>query len=178
MHNGSVLARVPLAWRQTAMVAAFDWDATLTSAEMGHGRRWFNDAVVKRLSDLHASGYAICVFSNQARIGDSPWNARSRDVRARIDDLLERLSVPVAVFIACNRDGFRKPERGMWDLLFGGVQVDMARSFFVGDAAGRPGDHSDCDKVFADRIGVTFFTPELCFGDRKTVAASESSWRP
>lgn len=28
----------------------------------------------------------------------------------------------------------------------GGVVPDLARSFFVGDAAGRDGDHSDVDK--------------------------------
>lgn len=44
---------------------------------------------------------------------------------------------------------FRKPATGMWDRFVndfnGGVDVDMEASFFVGDAAGRRGDHSDAD---------------------------------
>jgi len=58
--------------------------------------------------------------------------------------------VPVQTFVACRKDAHRKPEAGMWALLEserfnGGVIVDRAQSFYVGDAAGRPGDHSDSD---------------------------------
>lgn len=35
--------------------------------------------------------------------------------------------------------------------------------FFVGDAAGRPNDHSSADRLFADNIGIPFFTPEEFF---------------
>ena len=34
--------------------------------------------------------------------------------------------------------------------------MNLGESFFVGDAAGRPRDHSDCDKMFAKNLGVTF----------------------
>lgn len=181
MCAGSVLVRVPRGWRPAGKVAAFDWDATLTH---GHGM-WFNDAVLGRLMDLHATGHAICVFSNQARIGANPWGAHSRAVRARIDRMLAVLPVPVVVFVACNRDEFRKPDRGMWDLFsaeFNRVD-DLAGCFFVGDAAGRPGDHSDCDRGFASRIGVRFLTPESCFvreskSESETTDARGSPWRP
>ena len=58
--------------------------------------------------------------------------------------------MPVQTFVACRKDAHRKPEAGMWALLEserfnGGVIVDRAQSFYVGDAAGRPGDHSDSD---------------------------------
>lgn len=35
------------------------------------------------------------------------------------------------------------------------------QSFFVGDAAGRPSDHSDVDKLFASAIKIRFYTPEV-----------------
>ena len=40
---------------------------------------------------------------------------------------------------------------------------DLKNSFYVGDAAGRDGDHNDTDRKFADNAGLTFFTPEQYF---------------
>ena len=54
----------------------------------------------------------------------------------------------------------------MWRALCamnGGVKPDLAASFFVGDAAGRPADHSDCDSAFAKAVGLPFFLPEAAF---------------
>jgi histidinol phosphatase-like enzyme len=78
--------------------------------------------------------------------------------------------VPVTAYCAPAKDAFRKPERGMWRALCAesaeaGVTVDTAASFFVGDAAGRPDDHSDCDAAFARAIGVRFFLPEVAFAE-------------
>ncbi len=44
-----------------------------------------------------------------------------------------------------------------------GIAHDVAQSFFVGDAAGRPRDHSDCDKMFAANVGVKFHTDDQFF---------------
>jgi bifunctional polynucleotide phosphatase/kinase len=44
------------------------------------------------------------------------------------------------VLCATAKDQFRKPAPGAWAHLVesnGGVQVEMSKSFFVGDAAGR-----------------------------------------
>lgn len=61
----------------------------------------------------------------------------------------------------------------MWDYftkeLNGGVEVDLAESFYCGDAAGRPArgttkkDFSDSDLKFALNIGIQFKTPEQVF---------------
>eukprot|EP00997_Jenningsia_sp_PLL12_P007557 NODE_4212_length_686_cov_20.227630_g3580_i0.p2 GENE.NODE_4212_length_686_cov_20.227630_g3580_i0~~NODE_4212_length_686_cov_20.227630_g3580_i0.p2 ORF type:complete len:70 (+),score=13.19 NODE_4212_length_686_cov_20.227630_g3580_i0:327-536(+) len=55
----------------------------------------------------------------------------------------------------------------MWQFLStqknGGVAIDMSSSFYVGDAAGRPKDHSDSDKAFAAAVGVKFFTQDGFF---------------
>jgi bifunctional polynucleotide phosphatase/kinase len=37
----------------------------------------------------------------------------------------------------------------------------MEVSYYVGDAAGRPGDHSDSDRKWALNVGLPFFTPEV-----------------
>jgi len=39
--------------------------------------------------------------------------------------------------------------------------IDMAESYFVGDAAGRPGDHSGTDRKWAVNAGLKFYTPEV-----------------
>jgi pyruvate/2-oxoglutarate dehydrogenase complex dihydrolipoamide acyltransferase (E2) component len=53
--------------------------------------------------------------------------------------------------------------------------VDLTQSFYVGDAAGRPGDHSDVDQGFAASVGLRFLTPEECFGNKSGSAGSSSS---
>lgn len=59
---------------------------------------------------------------------------------------------------------------GMWDYMVehcnGGVKPSLADCFYVGDAAGRPADHSSVDKDFAAAVGIKFFTPEEKFGER------------
>lgn len=69
-------------------------------------------------------------------------------------------------------DKTRKPNTGMWNQLIeylqiqGNYEIDMEKSFYVGDAAGRPGDFLDSDKKFAENIGLKkFVEPEEMFND-------------
>jgi bifunctional polynucleotide phosphatase/kinase len=64
------------------------------------------------------------------------------------------------IFCARAEDKYRKPDVGILSLIpedYGKVE------FFVGDAAGRDGDHSDCDILFAKNANIPFFTPEKFF---------------
>ncbi|GME85124.1 unnamed protein product [Ambrosiozyma monospora] len=67
---------------------------------------------------------------------------------------------------------FRKPGIGMFEQLkrdlsdgvgIDGGLIDMEKSFYVGDAAGRKSDFSDSDKKFAENVGLKFYTPEEFF---------------
>lgn len=55
----------------------------------------------------------------------------------------------------------------MWDCLVekcnGGVKVDVTKSFYVGDAAGRAKDHSASDKQFAAKCNLKFYTEKEFF---------------
>ena len=55
----------------------------------------------------------------------------------------------------------------------------MEASFYVGDAAGRPNDHSDCDRALALNAGVRFHTPEAFFlGESTTVPSTLRTYDP
>lgn len=41
--------------------------------------------------------------------------------------------------------------------------IDKQKSFYVGDAAGRPHDHGADDRLFAENIGVRFMTEQEFF---------------
>lgn len=103
-----------------------------------------------------------------------------------LDAFLEKMDVPMEVFLATARDKYRKPSKkdsdkygpdcggtAMFSLFkedpfklgFKDRTVDMANSVFVGDAAGRRTDFSDADKAFAKAVGVKFYLPEEFFAN-------------
>ena len=71
------------------------------------------------------------------------------------------------------KDINRKPNATMWNYfcksLNEELEIDKSKSFYCGDAAGRPAtatrqkDHSADDYVFAANIGLHFHTPESLF---------------
>ena len=71
--------------------------------------------------------------------------------KGRIDKVARALQVPLTAMCAAQDDEYRKPKAGMWEHLTEkcnkSIEVDKTLSFFVGDAAGRPGDFADSDKV-------------------------------
>lgn len=106
------------------------------------------------------------------------------EIRAALEKKLK--NAPVFVFAAPGRPGktqvsrsseeehlhARKPRTGMWEELVLYIQdtlgddysIDMEKSFYVGDAAGRDGDHLPDDINFAKNIGLQFQIPEDFFG--------------
>ena len=88
-------------------------------------------------------------------------------------------------------DPHRKPNPLMWTIfckhLNGGLHVDLAKSFYCGNHAGRkacdtrPADFSAVDKEFAESVGLPFQTPESqflgdpCRGSKYVLAESESN---
>ena len=85
-----------------------------------------------------------------------------------MDEILQGAGVPATVYAATLKDENRKPEVGMWTHFTqnsnDGKEVDKENSYYVGDAAGRPEDFADTDKLFAEAIGMPFKVPEDVFG--------------
>ncbi|XP_025191378.1 uncharacterized protein F21D5.5-like [Melanaphis sacchari] len=164
-------------------IAAFDLDGTLIVTKSGKvfpvdENDWqiYSPEVITSISKLSDDGYKIVIFTNQGGISKSKTNFLT--FKIKITNILKVLKVPIQVFIATEKDINRKPAPGMWNILVsdynGGVPINIDKSFFCGDAAGRSArfsfdgklikkDHSCCDRLFAMNIGLKFYTPEEFF---------------
>lgn len=66
--------------------------------------------------------------------------------------VMRQLDIPLSIYAATQHDEYRKPRTGMWKEFLDDYdldiddRLDLQESFFVGDAAGRPGDHSCVDR--------------------------------
>ncbi|CAN7069421.1 unnamed protein product [Brassica oleracea var. botrytis] len=161
-------------------IAAFDFDGCLakTSVKIVGADAWslMYPSIPEKLQSLHSQGYKLVIFTNESNI-DRWKNKRQAAVDSkigRLNSFIKRVEVPIQVFIACGvassggkDDLYRKPKAGMWQLMKkhfnSGIEIDMDKSFYVGDAAGRKGDHSDADIKFAQANGLKFYTPEEYF---------------
>ncbi|BAT89548.1 hypothetical protein LR48_Vigan08g036400 [Vigna angularis] len=170
--------------RDSSKIAAFDFDGCLAKTDVKRvgANEWtlMHSSIPDKLQSLYNDGYKLVIFTNESNI--ERWkNKRQVAVDSkvgRLNNFIERVKVPVQVFIACgvglksgadkkNDDAFRKPKPGMWHLMEqhfnSGIVIDMDQSFYVGDAAGRKSDHSDADIKFAEAIGLKFYLPEDYF---------------
>ncbi|KFK38839.1 hypothetical protein AALP_AA3G167000 [Arabis alpina] len=161
-------------------IAAFDFDGCLanTSVKITGADKWslMYPSIPEKLQSLYSQGYKLVIFTNESNI-DRWKNKRQAAVDSkigRLNSFIKRTEVPIQVFIACGvgssggkDDLYRKPKAGMWQLMKkyfnSGIAIDMDKSFYVGDAAGRTGDHSDADIKFAQASGLKFYTPEEYF---------------
>ncbi|PHH55080.1 Bifunctional polynucleotide phosphatase/kinase [Ceratocystis fimbriata CBS 114723] len=171
-------------------IAAFDLDSTLILPASGKKYpkgvddwKWWDATVPQRLKKLHADGFLISIFSNQAGLTLHPdpkskaptKSDKTREYKGKCDNILRALNLPITLYAATAKDRFRKPQTGMWDSLLSDnglapEDIDMASSFFVGDAAGRPArgvrktrDFSCSDRNLAANLGLKFSTPEEFF---------------
>ena len=182
--HGSFMARVDPKCAPNAKVAAFDLDDTLQKTRSGRPGYlvsdlddfvFWSDRVADVVRSVHKRGHSIVIFSNQGGVKGALDGKRADVVRRRVDALAQDLGVPVHFFCGTQKGdekdpfGYRKPRTGAWrhfeTKCNGGVAIDLETSYYVGDAAGRPGDHSDSDAAFARNVGVRFFTPEAFFSE-------------
>ncbi|KAJ6044595.1 hypothetical protein N7499_007097 [Penicillium canescens] len=173
-------------------IAGFDLDSTLIKTKSGNvfpksatDWQWWNDKVPGRLKELNSEGYQVVIFSNQKKIsvqkdikGGRSESKSLSNFKEKMTVVLTQLDIPVSVYAATTDPEYRKPRLGMWheflddyDLDVAGV--DLPGSIFVGDAAGRPGDHSGVDRGLATNIGMPFKTPEEFFLGETTEPATK-----
>ncbi|XP_013105344.1 uncharacterized protein F21D5.5 [Stomoxys calcitrans] len=182
VENGKMLIFTSKGVRGSSKIASYDMDGTIIRTKSGNVfpktcDDWMLNypEVPKKLKSLWQDGFKICFFTNQGGIAKGKTNLN--EFKQKIKQIVTRLQVPVQVFIAISDGYYRKPLPGMWEHLEkyqnNHINIDKEKSFFVGDAAGRPEvgkgktkrrkDHSLADRLFAYNIGLTFYTPEEHF---------------
>lgn len=106
--------------------------------------------------------YLVVVLSNQKAISlkkdlkGGRVESKSLSIfKQKVAAIMQTLDMPFSVYAATASDEFRKPRMGMWremlddhDLSVAGL-LHLEQSIFVGDAAGREGDHSCVDRCAA-----------------------------
>ncbi|CDI97859.1 bifunctional polynucleotide [Echinococcus multilocularis] len=121
--------------------------------------------ILKRFAD---EGYAIVIMSNQGGL-EKMQDKKIPEFKTRVEAVLSKIGVPMRAYFAISTDVNRKPRIGMWQALEAdndGIEIDRKVSIYCGDAAGRVAkgkikqDHSHCDRLFAENLGVLFKTPE------------------
>lgn len=166
-------------------IAGFDIDHTIICTQSGKKfptdtKDWkiMLNEIPPKLKKLDTEGYKIVFFTNQNGIAKKRVSVP--DFKIKIQEIIEKLGLPVQVLISSGPGSFRKPGFGMWNYLENymndGIEIDKEKSFYVGDAAGRqdkwaPGKKKDfacSDRLFALNVGIDFYTPEEYFlGYRK-----------
>jgi bifunctional polynucleotide phosphatase/kinase len=119
---------------------------------------------ITTLKNYMEKGFTIAIFTNQKRL---PNIMVSRAKNILNDLLLEGINP--WLFVSTKDDEYRKPNIGMWEYFENnfGHKINYESTFYVGDAAGRPQDHSDADIKFAEKVGLKFYVPEEIFPNNK-----------
>ncbi|CAK7994484.1 3 phosphatase [uncultured virus] len=162
---------------QTPYIAGFDLGMTLTRPVSGETSQSADDwtflpnrlPTLKRLQD---DGYTIVIFTNQTlKYHSCDLDTKQSKIEMNLDRkdqiiaALKRSGIHPWVFASTEQNEYRKPHVGMWKALLKvwNVPIDLTRSFFVGDSAGRKPDKTSNDKLFAKYIGINFYIPEEVF---------------
>jgi len=167
--GGSLLVWSYGAPAPSARIAAFDFDDTLAKTSLSgfdpNAWRNFRPQVPAVLRRLHTDGHLIVILTNESMDRFKQPEAIRKAILKKTGRLMgfaKAADVPLIALCATAKDKYRKPAAGAWTHLVteanGGVAPDLPRCIYVGDAAGRPQDHSDTDRGFARAVGVPFQT--------------------
>jgi len=149
--------------KERRKVAVFDVDWTLICPKGGRkfpkdatDWQWLHDSVPLVVRRYYRKDFRIVFLTDQTK----SWKVEM------IKAVIAEIGVPVTAVIAMNKED-HKPSTGLFLTAMKGVTWKSPDSFYVGDAAGRPGDWADKDKVVADKLGLRFYTPEEMFFTEK-----------
>ena len=146
-------------------MASFDYDWTIVNPKDGKtfptsidDWQWMYSNVPEKIKQYYEDGYMIVVFSNQSK----KWKCE------QIEMVMKQLEIPLFVVIATEKSEY-KPNHILFNTPFGENTINKEESFFIGDALGRKSDFSDSDKVFAENIGIKWYSPEDIFINKSAI---------
>lgn len=133
-------------------ILSFDMDDTLIKTKSGakfpkDTKDWvfWHDKVVPKLKEWSAKGFKIVIFTNQN--GISKGHTTEAQIKEKIENITQKVGVPVQALIASADDSYRKPSKILWNFfsekMNGNIDVNLTESIFCGDAAGRVGKKKD-----------------------------------
>jgi bifunctional polynucleotide phosphatase/kinase len=166
----TVFYYVPTGYISSKLVAAFDLDWTLTYNEKHLYPKEVDDIFIfpnrkKVLETLIENGYNIVIFTNQF----AKTKKEKQKKVERLTTFIEKINLPICVYISTEKDNYRKPNIGMWNLFK--KDREIKNVIFVGDALGRPQDFSDSDKLFGEKINADEIkSPEDFFGNSEVTS--------
>lgn len=138
-----------------------DLDGTLVTTNSGrkHPKNaddwvWIEGALEK-IQACRDKGIPIIIVTNQAGISHSEKkNSSRKDLLLRRILNISEEAEGVQFWIAGNYDNYRKPNTGIFEEYIWPQAPDCENWVYIGDAAGREGDHSDTDRKFAYNINL------------------------
>eukprot|EP00045_Choanoeca_perplexa_P005658 m.47529 g.47529 ORF g.47529 m.47529 type:complete len:414 (+) comp13234_c0_seq1:76-1317(+) len=176
-------------------IVAFDIDWTIIKPKSGKkfpqgASDWMflYPEVVPKLKELHADGFKVVFVTNQA--GVEKGKSTVQELTTKFTAMREAIGFPITTLACTGENHFRKPSIQLWEYLIeecnDGIQPDLSKCMFVGDAAGRaknwapnkPKDFNCSDRMFAENIGVKFQTPEEFFLKQGSVPFAYGSIDP
>jgi len=169
----SLMVFTPDAVAHQSKILALDMDSTIILTASGkvfpvdmNDWRFMTPKVAPILKSYHDDGFKIVIMSNQSSLKDE---SKIPSMKQKIQNIIDKLNIPIQAFISIRNDVNRKPRTGLWRALEmenNSIEIVIKDSIYCGDAAGRIAvgkikkDHSHADRLFALNVGVPFKTPE------------------
>jgi len=137
------------------------------------------DSELSRIKDKIDNGYKFVIFTNQGGLLDIDKNKSDNKMglvgfKNRWVNIYKKFQEEynihsVYLIVSLYDDFNRKPCIGMWEFmefqLNDNIKVQKDKCLYVGDMAGRKGDHSSSDLLFSLNIRIQFQVPEVFYND-------------
>jgi bifunctional polynucleotide phosphatase/kinase len=158
LRSATVPLVVPLP--RPVPLAVFDFDGTIVKPREGRPHpkdvedwEFTRPSVPSVLQELGKT-HRLVIVTDQSK----PWKVD------QIHAVMKAIGIDPSLVIAFTKE-LQKPSTVLFERLFASEDKETYKrdALYVGDAAGRPGDWSDCDRVFAERAGLRFQVPEQVF---------------
>ncbi|SIP85947.1 Bifunctional polynucleotide phosphatase/kinase [Pacmanvirus A23] len=147
-------------------IYAFDLDSTLIKPKSGKKHpinesdwMWFSPEIPTIMKEL-SKNHGLVIFTNQAGIDSKKLTID--EISRKLNNIYKELGFGILTFISTGYSKWRKPSPNMWNYFIENFApgVVLAKSIFIGDAAGRETDFSADDRKFTINCKLRFATPE------------------